>query len=83
MKVSAKIAGKSVMRTTTLAIVRGTSSPITVTLSKSTTRRLEFKGGSLTITAATLFSSLSSSTRTLKVKPPEEGGEEGRAVSSR
>jgi len=68
VKVSAKIAGKSVMRTTTLAIVRGKSSPITVTLSKSTTRRLKSKGGSLTITATTSFSSLSSSTRTLKVK---------------
>jgi len=44
------------------------SSPITVTLSKSTTCRLRSKGGSLTITAATSFSSLSSSTRTLKVK---------------
>jgi len=74
VKVSAKIAGKSVMRTTTLAIVRGKSSPITVTLSKSTTRRLKSKGGSLTITAATSFSSLSSATRTLKVKRLKKAG---------
>ena len=68
VKVSAKIAGKSVMRSMTVVLPKGKSSPITVTLSKSTTRRLKAKGGSLKITAATALSSLPSATRTLKVK---------------
>ena len=68
VKVSAKIAGKSVMRTMTLALAKGRSSPITVTLSRSTTRRLKSKGGPLKITATTSFSSLPSASRTLKVK---------------
>jgi hypothetical protein len=68
VKVSAKIAGKSVMRTMTLVLLRGKSAPISVSLSKSTTRRLKAKGGSVKITAATALSSLPSATRTLKVK---------------
>jgi hypothetical protein len=68
VKVSAKVAGKTAMRSTTLALPRGKSTPVTITLSKSTTRRLKTKGGSLKITARTALSSLPSATRTLKVK---------------
>lgn len=68
VNVGAKVAGKKAMRTMTLALPRGASTPFTVTLSKSTTRRLKTKGGSLTITAKTALSSLSPATRTLKVK---------------
>jgi hypothetical protein len=68
VKVSAKIAGKSAMRSMTVVLPRGKSSPVRVTFSKSTTRRLKTKGGSLKITAQTALSSLPAATRTLKVK---------------
>jgi len=68
VKVSAKIAGKSAMRSVTVVLPRGKSSSVRVTFSKSTTRRLKKKGGTLKITAKTALSSLPSATRTLKVK---------------
>ena len=68
VNVSAKVAGKKAMRAVTMALPRGASTPVTVTLSKSTTKRLKTKGGSLSITAKTALSSLSSATKTLKVK---------------
>ena len=68
VQLSAKIAGKKAIRTTVVALASGRSTPVTVTLSKSTTRRLKAKGGSLKITAKTALSTLGASSRTLKVK---------------
>ncbi len=68
VKVSAKIAGRTAMRSTTVVLPRGRSAPVTVTLSRSTTKRLKRKGGSLKIVAQTALSSLPSASRTLKVK---------------
>ena len=68
VKVSAKVAGKSAMRSMTMVLPRGRSAPVTVTFSKSTTRRLRTKGGTLKITAQTALSSLPAASRTLKVK---------------
>lgn len=68
VKVSAKIAGKSAMRSMTVVLPRGKASPVTVTFSKSTTKRLKTKGGTLRIRAQTALSSLPAATRTLKVK---------------
>ena len=68
VKVSAQAAGKTAGRAKTLALLRGRSTTITVKLSKSTTRRLKSRGGTLKVTAQTALSSLPSATRTLKVK---------------
>jgi len=73
VKLSAKAAGSSAMRSMTLAIPRGKATPVTVTLSRSTTRRLKSKGGSLKITAQTVLSSLPAASRTLKVKRLKKG----------
>jgi Mg/Co/Ni transporter MgtE len=71
VQLSAKIAGQKAIRTTTVALASGKSSPVTVTLSKSTTKRLKKKGGSLQVTAKTALSTLAASTQTVKVKKPK------------
>lgn len=71
VQLSAKIAGQKAILATTVALPSGRSSPVTVTLSKSTTTRLKKKGGSLTITAKTALSTLGSATETVKVKRPK------------
>ncbi|MFP5363644.1 MAG: hypothetical protein ACLGI5_13045 [Thermoleophilia bacterium] len=68
VQLSAKIAGRKAIRTTIVALASGRSTPVTVTLSKSTTRRLKARGGSLKVTAKTALSTLGASSRTLKVR---------------
>ena len=55
----------------TLALPSGRSTSVTVTLSKSVTRRLRKKGGTLRVTAATALSTLGSVTQTAKVNKPK------------
>ncbi len=71
VQLSAKIAGQKAIRTTTVALARGKSSPVTVTLSKSTTKRLKKKGGSLAVTAKTALSTLGAAKQTVRVKRPK------------
>lgn len=58
----------------TLALRNEKSAPVTVTLSKSVTRRLKTKGGAPKVTAQTASSTLAAHSRTLKVKRPKARG---------
>jgi len=72
VQISAKIAGKKAIRSVTVALPSGKSTPVTVTLSRSTTKRLKKKGGSLSVTAKTALSTLGAVTESVKVKRPKK-----------
>ena len=71
VRLGAKIAGQKAMRNMMLALPGGRSTNVTVTLSKSTARRLRAKGGTLRVTATTALSTLGSMTQSVKVEKPE------------
>lgn len=71
VQLSAKVSGQKAIRATTVALARGKSTPVTVTLNKSTAKRLKKKGGSLTVVAKTALSTLGHCTQTVKVKKPK------------
>jgi len=71
VQLTAKVAGGKAIRPLIVALPKGTSSPVTVTLTGSTVKRLKTQGGSLQVTAKTALSTLGSATQTAKVKRPK------------
>ncbi len=70
VKLSGKVAGQRAMPAMTVALPRGSTTPVTVKLNRSTAKRLKKKGGSVQFTAHTALSSLSSVSKSVKVKRP-------------
>lgn len=64
---SGVIAGKPAFAGKTIVVLRKVTKTITVTLSKATTSRLNKKGGAIKVSAATAFSSLSATTKTVRL----------------
>jgi hypothetical protein len=61
------IAGKKAFTSKTIVVMRNVTKTFTVALSNATTSRLNAKGGSLSVSALTAFSSLSSVTKSVKL----------------
>jgi hypothetical protein len=70
VKVSGAIAGEPAIPGVMMALPRGASTPVTVKLTKSATKRLLKKGGFVQFTAQTALSSLPASTQAVKVDRP-------------